>query len=210
MEYQIILKYFSELNDLQKTQFSSLYLHYEFWNSKINVISRKDLQYFYERHVLHSLAPAKLLRFQNQTHLLDLGTGGGFPGIPLAILFPNAYFTLVDSVQKKIKVVNDIIEKLALKNAIGIVTRAENVTEKFDFVLVRSVAKIPTLYQWTKNNINPDNNNSIQNGLILLKGGDLTDEIGSFKKSCSVHHLSNYFIEPWFATKKIVHLPISK
>ena len=210
MEYQIILKYFSELNDLQKTQFSSLYLHYEFWNSKINVISRKDLQYFYERHVLHSLAPAKLLRFQNQTHLLDLGTGGGFPGIPLAILFPNAYFTLVDSVQKKIKVVNDIIEKLALKNAIGIVTRAEDVTEKFDFVLVRSVAKIPTLYQWTKNNINPDNNNSIQNGLILLKGGDLTDEIGSFKKSCSVHHLSNYFIEPWFATKKIVHLPISK
>ena len=210
MEYQIILKYFSELNDLQKTQFSSLYLHYEFWNSKINVISRKDLQYFYERHVLHSLAPAKLLRFQNQTHLLDLGTGGGFPGIPLAILFPNAYFTLVDSVQKKIKVVNDIIEKLALKNAIGIVTRAENVTEKFDFVLVRSVAKIPTLYQWTKNNINPDNNNSIQNGLILLKGGDLTDEIGSFKKSCSVHHLNNYFIEPWFATKKIVHLPISK
>ena len=210
MEYQIILKYFSELNDLQKTQFSSLYLHYEFWNSKINVISRKDLQYFYERHVLHSLAPAKLLRFQNQTHLLDLGTGGGFPGIPLAILFPNAYFTLVDSVQKKIKVVNDIIEKLALKNAIGIVTRAENVTEKFDFVLVRSVAKIPALYQWTKNSINPDNNNSIQNGLILLKGGDLTDEIGSFKKSCSVHHLSNYFIEPWFATKKIVHLPISK
>ena len=210
MEYQIILKYFSELNDLQKTQFSSLYLHYEFWNSKINVISRKDLQYFYERHVLHSLAPAKLLRFQNQTHLLDLGTGGGFPGIPLAILFPNAYFTLVDSVQKKIKVVNDIIEKLALKNAIGIVTRAENVTEKFDFVLVRSVAKIPVLYQWTKNSINPDNNNSIQNGLILLKGGDLTDEIGSFKKSCSVHHLSNYFIEPWFATKKIVHLPISK
>ena len=210
MEYQIILKYFSELNDLQKTQFSSLYLHYEFWNSKINVISRKDLQYFYERHVLHSLAPAKLLRFQNQTHLLDLGTGGGFPGIPLAILFPNAYFTLVDSIQKKIKVVNDIIEKLALKNAIGIVTRAEDVTEKFDFVLVRSVAKIPTLYQWTKNNINPDNNNSIQNGLILLKGGDLTDEIGSFKKSCSVHHLSNYFIEPWFATKKIVHLPISK
>ena len=204
----IITKYFPKLNEKQITLFEQLQPIYAEWNSKINVISRKDFSEFYERHVLHSLAIAKFISFNSGTRVLDIGTGGGFPGIPLAIYFPHAQFHMVDSIGKKIKVVNSVIELLGLQNATAKQIRAEEITEKYDFVISRAVTRLPEFVPWVKNNISKKQINAMPNGIIYLKGGDLQEEIKPFKRNVFVQDLSNFFEEEFFATKKVVHLPL--
>ena len=201
----IIVKYFPEINLTQKKQFELLFSIYSEWNSKINVISRKDMDSFYERHVLHSLGIAKVLKFQSQSRILDVGTGGGFPGIPLAILFPEVQFELIDSIRKKIKVVQEIGSYLELKNINAKQMRAEQYTKKVDFVVSRAVAQMGSFVPLVKNNISPKSNNKLKNGILYLKGGDLTKELKNFPKA-SQYSLYNYFDRPFFETKKIVHL----
>lgn len=205
----IIEKYFSALTPEQKEQFRQLEPLYADWNAKINVISRKDFSSFYERHVLHSLAIAKFIRFAAGTKILDVGTGGGFPGIPLAIFYPEVQFQLVDSIGKKIKVVNAVIEALGLKNAKGTQIRAEEIKEKYDFVVSRAVTGLPGFVPWVRNNISKIRRNAIPNGIIYLKGGDLTEELKPFnKKNVLVQDIHDYFQEDFFESKKIVYLPI--
>ena len=203
---KIIQKYFPELTDLQESQFGMLQSLYEDWNSKINVISRKDIDHLYERHVLHSLGIAKFVHFVPGTTVLDVGTGGGFPGIPLAIMFPESQFHLVDSIGKKIKVVEAVNTELKLQNVISEKARAEDVTGSFDFVVSRAVTSLPVFYEWVKGKIKKQNNNSIRNGIIYLKGGDFETELKDFKKRSKVNLIGSYFEEPFFETKKIVHL----
>ena len=202
----IIQKYFPHLNDIQTQQFKQLEPLYADWNAKINVVSRKDFASLYERHVLHSLAIAKFVRFTTGTNVLDVGTGGGFPGIPLAIYFPGVHFHLVDSIGKKIKVVKGVANALGLKNVTAEQIRAEQLNQKYDFVVSRAVTKLPEFAGWVRNNISHKQKNAIPNGILYLKGGDVSAEIQSFRKDIFVQNLSEYFEEEFFETKKLVHL----
>jgi len=204
---ELILKYFPELSDVQKQQFEALQGLYEDWNSKINVISRKDIQSLFLKHVLHSLAIAKVIKFQPNSKILDVGTGGGFPGIPLAILFPKARFHLVDSIQKKVKVVAMVSHALQLKNVTFEPIRAENVQGRFDFVVSRAVTTMPSFVKWVKNKIKKEQLHPLSNGILYLKGGDLSEELSSFKNT-SIYDLNDFFEEDFFQTKKVVHLPL--
>jgi 16S rRNA (guanine527-N7)-methyltransferase len=203
---QLIQKYFPDLSPIQIEKFSRLEELYTIWNNQINVISRKDTENFYERHVLHSLGIAKIIQFKNGSEILDVGTGGGFPGIPLAILFPECQFTLVDSIGKKIKVVNEIANELGLKNVIGIHERAENIKQKFDFIVSRAVTAMPVFLTWIDNKIKKENKNDLPNGVLYLKGGDLIEEMSPVKKHYKFHELNKIFKEDFFETKKVVYL----
>lgn len=203
---EIILKYFPQLTEEQKEQFAQLYDLYVDWNSKINVISRKDIENLYEHHVLHSLAIGKLISFRDDTKILDVGTGGGFPGIPLAILFPLCHFHLVDSIGKKVKVAAEIANAIGLKNVKTQHTRAQEIKDKYDFVVSRAVMPLPELVSIIKKNIAKEQKNILPNGLICLKGGDLQAEMKPFKKTAEEDNLSIYFEEPYFETKKIVYV----
>ncbi len=205
---QIILKYFPDLSLNQKSNFEKLFELYTFWNNQINVISRKDIDLVYERHVLHSLGIAKVISFRPGTKVLDVGTGGGFPGIPLAILFPETDFFLVDSIGKKIKVVNEISNALNLKNVRAKHCRAEDINEKFDFVVSRAVTEFPVFYSWIKNKFLIQNLNDLKNGILYLKGGDLKEEFGIYYDHAQFYELKNYFKEEFFETKKVVYYKI--
>jgi len=205
---EIILKYFTGLTEQQKEQFASLSGLYNDWNEKINVISRKDIGSLFEKHVLHSLAIGKVLKFRKGTRIFDVGTGGGFPGIPLAILFPETNFYLIDSIGKKIKVVNSIAQSLGLKNVEAEQIRAEEVDKKFDFVVSRAVSDFPSFVSLVRNNIKKTQINALPNGILYLKGGDFEDEIRPFSKRIFIHELSQLFDEDYFSTKKLIYLPI--
>ena len=200
-----IPQYFSDLPSPQLQQLEALYPLYREWNSKINVISRKDIGNLYERHILHSLAIAKFIQFVPGTKVLDIGTGGGFPGIPLAILFPETGFLLADSVAKKLKVVEAIIAATGLKNVRTMHTRAENIREKFDFAVSRAVTQLPEIISWTKGKISQENKNSIPNGLIYLRGEDNSGELQGFKEELIIKKLSDYFPGEFFSTKILVY-----
>lgn len=204
---ELIQKYFPQLSDVQKQQFSQLFELYLDWNSKINVVSRKDIDELYLRHVLHSLGIAKVIQFKKGTTILDVGTGGGFPGIPLAILFPECHFHLVDSINKKLKVVNAVAESLGLTNVKTSHKRAEEIDETFDFIVSRAVTAMPNFVNWVKNKVNKKSRHELKNGILYLKGGDLTEELQDFPKATQ-YNLSDYFNEEFFDTKKVVHLPI--
>lgn len=207
-DQKIIEKYFPNLTDNQKGQFQQLKPLYEEWNSQINVISRKDINQLYERHVLHSLSIAKFITFEPGTKLMDLGCGGGFPGIPLAILFPKVSFTMIDSVGKKIKVVQEIADFTGLKNIQTHHMRAEKVMDNFDFIITRAVAPMMDLVKWTRKKYIKEQRHSIENGIIALKGGDLGKELASCGSSKNLVNLSDYFEEDFFKTKKIIHVPV--
>ncbi len=201
-----ISHYFPSLSTLQVAQFSKLLNLYTIWNNQINVISRKDLDNFYERHVLHSLGIAKVYSFQPGTTVLDVGTGGGFPGIPLAILFPETNFVLVDSIGKKIKVVNEVASALGLTNVQAHHLRAEQVKGTFDFVISRAVTAMPVFVEWVKNKIKKGKaSDGFSNGILYLKGGDLTEEFKGLPGKFKEYPLSNYFSEDFFETKKVIH-----
>ena len=204
---KIIQKYFKDLSKEQLIQFTKLEVLYKDWNSKINVISRKDIDELYLRHVLHSLSIAKLISFKDGTSILDVGTGGGFPGIPLAILFPNCKFHLVDSIQKKINVVNNVVKELDLKNVKTSSCRVEAISEKNDFVVSRAVTNMKDFVSWIKFKINKISFNNFKNGVLYLKGGDLNEELKSFK-NVKTFELSEFFNEDFFNEKKVVYLPI--
>jgi 16S rRNA (guanine527-N7)-methyltransferase len=203
-----IFKYFTELSDLQKEQFRLLKPLYSDWNRKINVISRKDIENFYIHHVLHSLAIARVISFKEGTALLDVGTGGGFPGIPLAIMFPDAKFTLLDSIEKKMKVVREVCRELELDNVIAIRERAEDHKSKYDFVISRAVTAFPEFVKLIRKNIIPGGKNFLDNGILYLKGGDLADELGPRLKDAKIYEIREFFSEPFFESKKVVYLPV--
>ncbi|MDR3056660.1 MAG: 16S rRNA (guanine(527)-N(7))-methyltransferase RsmG [Prevotella sp.] len=204
----IILKYFPDITGKQKEQFAALFDLYADWNSKINVISRKDIENLYTHHVLHSLAIAKLIQFTDGTQIMDVGTGGGFPGVPLAILFPKCNFLLVDSIGKKIRVATEVSNAIGLKNIQFRHCRAEEVKEKFDFVVSRAVMTLPDLVKIIRKNVSKDQHNALPNGLICLKGGNLEGELKPFKKAAEADDLSMFFEEEYFRTKKIVYVLI--
>ena len=204
----LILRYFPHLSDKQQEQFAALYDLYSDWNTKINVISRKDIENLYLHHVLHSLTIAKLINFSAGTTVLDVGTGGGFPGIPLAILFPDVKFTLIDSIGKKIRVATEISEAIGLKNIELKHERIEEEKRQFDFVVSRAVMPFGDLLRHSKKNISKNHKNSLPNGIICLKGGDLKDEIFPFRKIIETHDISDFFDEDFFKTKKIIYLPV--
>lgn len=205
----IILKYFPDLSENQISQFSKLEELYTFWNAQINVISRKDIDELQIRHVLHSLGIAKVQPFKSEAHILDVGTGGGFPGIPLAILFPETRFHLVDSIAKKIKVVNEIVVALDLKNVKAEVIRAEEVKGEFDFIVSRAVTNMDEFVKWTRNKIAKKKQHELKNGILYLKGGDLTEELQNFPNA-KLFELTNFFEDEFFETKKVVHIPLKK
>jgi 16S rRNA (guanine527-N7)-methyltransferase len=205
----IIEKYFPSLTDKQKQQFAQLGELYSTWNAQINVISRADIDNLYEKHILHSLAIAKVVDFKDFTEILDVGTGGGFPGIPLAILYPNCQFLLVDSIGKKIKVVNEVATALGLENIKAEQMRAELVEGEFDFVVSRAVTRLLPFYGWVKGKININNYNKLKNGILYLKGGDLKEELKELGKKSRVFELSDYFTEEFFETKMVVHVPMT-
>ncbi|PQJ77409.1 16S rRNA (guanine(527)-N(7))-methyltransferase RsmG [Polaribacter glomeratus] len=202
---EIIHKYFKNLSDIQIEQFSKLQDLYEDWNLKINVVSRKDIDELYLRHVLHSLGIAKLIQFKPGAKVLDVGTGGGFPGIPLAILFPETQFHLVDSIGKKIKVVNEVVAGLGLLNVKTTNGRVEEDKDTYDFIVSRAVAEMETFVRWTKGKISKKQNHSLKNGILYLKGGDLTEELKLYT-SATIYNLADYFEEEFYETKKVVHL----
>ncbi|MFP3595665.1 16S rRNA (guanine(527)-N(7))-methyltransferase RsmG [Chryseobacterium sp. SIMBA_029] len=204
MSTSLLLKYFPDLTETQIEQFTSLESLYHEWNEKINVISRKDMESLYEKHILHSLGVAKVMVFEPGTRVLDIGTGGGFPGIPLAILFPETEFTLVDSIGKKITVVNAVAEGAGLKNVKAIHGRAEKVKEKFHFVVSRAVTQMPEFLKWLKGKFEKEQINSKHNGVLYLKGGELAEELAGIK--CEIYNLKNYFDEEFFDTKKVVYV----
>lgn len=203
-----IQSYFPKLDEQQVTQFEQLKPLYKEWNEKINVISRKDMDAFYEHHVLHSLAIAKVIRFTPGTTILDVGTGGGFPGIPLAILFPECKFHLVDSIGKKIKVVQEVVESLGLKNVDSTHERAENIKGKYDFIISRAVTKMPQFITWVRNKISKKQKNGLPNGILYLKGGDLTEEMKDIKSFNEIFNISDFFEGDFFETKKIVYVQL--
>jgi 16S rRNA (guanine527-N7)-methyltransferase len=202
-----ILEYFPDLTAVQKGQFEKLEALYQDWNAKINVISRKDIDELYTKHVLHSLAIAKIQKFEPGTYVLDVGTGGGFPGIPLAILFPETRFYLIDVILKKIKVVQAVAEALELKNVKAEQLRAENVKGDFDFIVSRAVTNMPDFVSWIKDKIKKTNKHELKNGILYLKGGDLTEELKDFPKATE-YNISEFFENEFFETKKVVHLPL--
>ena len=204
MSVSLILKYFPEITDEQKQQFEKLEQLYTEWNEKINVISRKDMDGLYEKHILHSLGIAKVMPFADGTKVLDVGTGGGFPGIPLAILFPEVSFTLIDSIGKKIKVVEAVSEGLGLKNVTAVHGRAEKLKEKFHFVVSRAVTQMPEFLRWLRGKFEKEQFNGKHNGVLYLKGGDLAEELAGLR--CEIFQLKNYFEEEFFDTKKVVYL----
>jgi 16S rRNA (guanine527-N7)-methyltransferase len=204
---ELILKYFPNLSEVQQEQFSKLYDLYSDWNSKINVVSRKDIDELYLRHVLHSLGIAKVIQFKDGTSIMDVGTGGGFPGIPLAILYPECKFHLVDSINKKLKVVDAVAEELGLTNVKTSHKRAEEINETFDFIVSRAVTAMPSFVGWVKNKVSKKSKNDLKNGILYLKGGDLTEELQNYPKA-TLYNLTYYFEEDFFDTKKVVHLPL--
>lgn len=204
----VVFNYFKELSDAQRNQFSQLGNLYKEWNDKINVVSRKDIENIYVNHVLHSLGIAKVMSFNKGAQVFDVGTGGGFPGIPLAILFPETEFYLVDSIGKKITVVKEVASALNLKNVKAEQIRAEQVKQKFDFVVSRAVTRMKEFYGWVHNSVNPKSSHTLDNGILYLKGGDLDEELNELKKPYSLYNLPDYFKEEFFETKKVVYMPI--
>lgn len=204
---EIISKYFLDLTEVQINQFSKLGNLYSEWNAQINVISRKDIDELYIRHILHSLGIAKVQPFKPNTSVLDVGTGGGFPGIPLAILFPETNFYLVDSIGKKIKVVNEVVTALGLKNVKSEHIRAENVKGEFDFIVSRAVTKMDDFVKWVRNKVSKKQLHNLKNGILYLKGGDLTEELMNFPKATQFN-LIDFFENEFFETKKVVHIPL--
>ncbi|MEN9875914.1 MAG: hypothetical protein RLZZ529_911 [Bacteroidota bacterium] len=204
---EAILKHFPYLTDIQKEQFQQLDSLYHEWNEKINVISRKDIDALYTKHVLHSLGIAKIQSFEPGTFILDVGTGGGFPGIPLAILFPETRFYLIDVIAKKIKVVQAVADALGLKNVKAEQIRAENVKGDFDFIVSRAVTNMPDFVSWVKTKIKKQHKHELKNGILYLKGGDLTEELKDFPKA-TLYDLADFFEDEFFETKKVVHLPL--
>lgn len=204
---ELILKYFPDLSEDQQTKFRKLEELYKDWNLKINVVSRKDIDELYLRHVLHSLGIAKVQPFNAAAKILDVGTGGGFPGIPLAILFPETDFHLVDSIGKKIKVVEEVSEGLQLQNVKTTNARVEEIKGQFDFIVSRAVAAMPTFVHWTKGKIAKKSNHELKNGILYLKGGDLSEELQDYK-TAKIYNLTDYFEEDFYDTKKVVHLPL--
>ena len=204
---ETIENYFNDLSEVQITQFGKLQNLYQDWNLKINVVSRKDIDKLYLRHILHSLGIAKIIDFRAGAEVMDVGTGGGFPGIPLAIYFPETNFHLVDSIGKKIKVVNEVVERLQLGNVRTTHRRVEEVHREYDFIVSRAVAQMETFVHWTRGKIAKKQQHHLKNGILYLKGGDLTKELNNFPKA-TIHHLSSYFKEDFFETKKVVHLPL--
>tara|TARA_B100001093_G_scaffold117385_1_gene109700 strand:- start:98 stop:739 length:642 start_codon:yes stop_codon:yes gene_type:complete len=207
-DIDIILKYFPNLTTDQKKKFSKIKNLYQDWNTQINVISRKDINALYLKHILHSLSISKFIQFKSGAHIMDLGCGGGFPGIPLAIFFPEVTFKLIDSIGKKIKVVKEISIALELQNIEAIHQRAEKVKGNFDFVITRAVAPMEDLVKWTRTKYKTEQNHDIENGIIALKGGDLTFELASWGARKKIIDISTYFEEPFFETKKIIHVPV--
>ncbi|AWW00234.1 16S rRNA (guanine(527)-N(7))-methyltransferase RsmG [Arcticibacterium luteifluviistationis] len=205
----IILKYFPDLTEKQKGEFAQLLDLYTLWNSQINVISRKDVDALYEKHVLHSLGIAKVYQFAPNSKVLDVGTGGGFPGIPLAIMFPEVQFHLVDSIGKKIKVVNEVAEALGLKNVTAQHERAENVKGKYDFIVSRAVTRMKPFIAWIHQKFESRSINSLDNGILYLKGGDLEEELNEAKCPYQEHLLADFFEEEFFETKKVIYVPFS-
>ena len=204
---ELLLKYFPELTERQREQFAALLPLYEDWNAKINVISRKDMANFYEHHVLHSLAIAKVQPFKTQADILDVGTGGGFPGIPLAIMFPHSNFYLIDSIGKKVKVVQNVVASLGLKNVRTEQIRAEQVQGEFDFIVSRAVTDLSQFTQWVRGKVSDIHYHHLRNGILYLKGGDLTEELAPFKKKVRTWDISDFFEEEYFQTKKVIYMP---
>lgn len=205
----LILKYFPALTPSQIDQFKKLGLVYKEWNDKINVVSRKDMDNLYTNHILHSLGIAKVISFQPSANVLDVGTGGGFPGIPLAILFPATNFHLVDSIGKKITVVNEVVKSLGLKNVIGEKIRAEEIkNRKYDFIVSRAVTRMKEFYGWVYNKVNNESAHDMDNGILYLKGGDLEEEMNELKRPYQLFELTEFFEEEFFATKKVVYVPV--
>lgn len=203
-----ISSYFPNLTPIQKNQFSALYDLYVEWNQKINVISRKDMDNFYTRHVLHSLGIAKIIDFLPESRILDAGTGGGFPGIPLAILFPETNFLLVDSIGKKIKVVQGVATSVGLTNVEAIHSRVEDIKGNFDFVVSRAVTQLPDFLKWIQGKISNTKKHALENGVLYLKGGDLSEELHSVKNKLKIYNLNDFYIDDFFETKKVVHVTI--
>jgi 16S rRNA (guanine527-N7)-methyltransferase len=205
---ELILKYFPDLTAVQRDKFSRLEALYQDWNSKVNVISRQDIDTLYERHVLHSLGIVKVIQFKAGTSVLDVGTGGGFPGIPLAIMFPETQFHLVDSIGKKIRVVQEIAVALELTNVKAEQVRAEKLEETYEFVVSRAVTRMTPFVGWVRNNISRNSFHTLRNGILYLKGGDLTEELSELKIKSRVYELSEFFEEEFFETKKVVYVPL--
>ena len=203
----LIKKYFPDLTPLQLDQFQAMQALYKDWNLKINVVSRKDIEELYLRHVLHSLGIAKVQKFNPESNILDVGTGGGFPGIPLAILFPESQFQLVDSIGKKIKVVDEVVAGLQLKNVKTTNSRVEEIKGEFDFIVSIAVAVIPSFVAWVKGKTTKNSTHELKNGILYLKGGDLSEELKTYK-TATIYELTDYFDEDFFETKKVVHLPL--
>jgi len=203
----LIKKYFPDLTPHQLDQFQSMQALYKDWNLKINVVSRKDIEELYLRHVLHSLGIAKIQKFNPSAKILDVGTGGGFPGIPLAILFPESQFHLVDSIGKKIKVVDEVVEGLQLKNVKTTNSRVEEIKGEYDFIVSRAVAVMPSFVSWVKGKTSRTSSHDLKNGILYLKGGDLSEELKTYK-TANIYDLTDYFEEEFFETKKVVHLPL--
>jgi 16S rRNA (guanine527-N7)-methyltransferase len=207
MTAQRLFEYFPNLSEEQQAQFLLLEELYKDWNQKVNVVSRKDIDELYLRHVLHSLGIAKIQEFKDGAEVLDVGTGGGFPGIPLAILFPNVHFTLVDSIGKKIKVVDEVVQGLGLNNVVTINARVEELQKQFDFIVSRAVAAMPTFVHWIKGKIKKESLHERRNGILYLKGGDLSEELKEYK-TAQIFNLSDYFTEDFYDTKSVVYLPL--
>lgn len=205
----LISTYFPNLTDVQQNQFGKLGSLYQAWNEKINVISRKDVENIYTNHVLHSLAIAKVITFKPGTRVLDVGTGGGFPGIPLAILFPEVNFHLVDSIGKKITVVREVVAALDLKNVKAEQVRAEEIKDRYDFIVSRAVTRMKEFYGWVSNKVRKESSHTLYNGILYLKGGDLEQELAELKRPYSLYNLPDFFKEPFFETKKVVYVPLA-